>query len=60
MEVGFDDELSDSLVVELPDGKILEVGIEYPWKPENVCIAKRLVTYPNIVLQTFQDLGSQG
>ncbi|KAF3945629.1 hypothetical protein CMV_028016, partial [Castanea mollissima] len=43
VEVGFDDELPDSLVVELPGGKILEVGIEYPWKPENVCIAKRLV-----------------
>ena len=29
MEIGFDDEVPDSLVVELPDGKILEVGIEY-------------------------------
>ena len=57
MEVGFDDELSDSLVVELPDGKILEVGIEYPWKPENVCIAKRLVTYPNSVLLNLPRLG---
>ena len=29
MEIGFDDEVPDSLVVELPDGKILDVGIEY-------------------------------
>nr|POE61307.1 sec12-like protein 2 [Quercus suber] len=55
--VGFDDELPDSLVAELPDGKILEVGIEYPWKPENVCIAKRLVTYPNSVLLNLPRLG---
>ena len=57
VEVGFDDELPDSLVVELPDGKILEVGIEYPWKPENVCIAKRWVTYPNAVLLNLPRLG---
>ena len=57
MQIGFDDELPDSLVVELPDGKILDVGIEYPWKPENVCIAKRFVTYPNSVLLDLPRLG---
>ena len=57
MEIGFDDEVPDSLVVELPDGKILDVGIEYPWKPENVCIAKRFVTYPNSVLLDLPRLG---
>ena len=57
MEIEFDDEVPDSLVVELPDGKILDVGIEYPWKPENVCIAKRFVTYPNSVLLDLPRLG---
>ena len=67
VEVGFDDEFPDSLVfffffwgtlvVELPDGKTLEVGIEYPWKPENVCIAKRWVTYPNSVRLNIPRLG---
>ena len=46
-----------TLVVELPDGKTLEVGIEYPWKPENVCIAKRWVTYPNSVRLNLPRLG---
>ncbi|KAK7815636.1 hypothetical protein CFP56_001286 [Quercus suber] len=45
------------LVVELPDGKTLEVGIEYPWKPENVCIAKCLITYPNSIRLIRPSLG---